>query len=155
MYATKIVNKNTEHNCYMYLSFSIQGLFRKVVLGEITSKEFVRMSAEQLASEELTQWRESTMKKELKMIKEVAEEEVHLSSSQTIRKMTYKGEVEIEQPTTVSIMCVYFRPNFYHGTNRTKFCDFNRQFLIDKFNLFSLVKEISSIIFKPTCTSVK
>lgn len=43
------------------------------------------------------------MKKELEMIKEVAEEEVQLSSSQTIRKMTYKGEVEIEQPMKVSL----------------------------------------------------
>ena len=40
------------------------------------------------------------------MIKEVAEEEVHLSSSQPIRKMTYKGEVEIEQPPSVCIMSV-------------------------------------------------
>ena len=98
----------TEH-CQLYHFLLLQGLFRKVVLGEITSKEFVRMSAEQLASEELTQWRESTMRKELKMIKEVAEEEVHLSSSQTIRKMTYKGEVEIEQPATV---CIYHTYHF-------------------------------------------
>ena len=65
------------------------------------------MTPDQMASEELTQWRVSTMRKELEMIKEVAEEEMQLSSSKTIRKMTYKGEVEIEQPTAVQVcVCV-------------------------------------------------
>ena len=64
------------------------------------------MNPEQLASEELSQWREKTMRKELEMIREVAEEEVQLSSSQTIRKMTYKGEVEIEKPARVSMVSV-------------------------------------------------
>ena len=65
------------------------------------------MTPDQLASEELSEWREKTMKKELDMIKEVAIEAVQMSSSGTIRKMTYKGEVEIERPTEVSdcIMC--------------------------------------------------
>lgn len=59
------------------------------------------MNPEQLASEELTQWREKTMKKELELIKEVAEEEAQIMSSHTVRKMTYKGEVEIERSTEV------------------------------------------------------
>lgn len=78
-----------------------QGLFRKVLMGEVTPKALVRMNAEQLASDELSQWREKTMRKELELIREVAEEEMQMSSSQTIRKMTYKGEVEIEKPTIV------------------------------------------------------
>ena len=59
------------------------------------------MNAEQLASEELTQWREKTMKKELELIKEVAAEEAQIRSSHTVRKMTYKGEVEIERTSEV------------------------------------------------------
>lgn len=78
-----------------------QGLFKKLVLGELTSRQIVRMTPDQLASEELSEWREKTMKKELDMIKEVAIEAVQMSSSGTIRKMTYKGEVEIERPTEI------------------------------------------------------
>ena len=40
-----------------------QGLFRKVVLSEISAYELVRMSTEKLASDELAQWREKTIKK--------------------------------------------------------------------------------------------
>lgn len=55
------------------------------------------MSPEQLASEELTEWREQTIKKELEMIREVAKEELEISSSSVVRKMTYKGDIEIER----------------------------------------------------------
>ena len=72
-----------------------------MLLGEITTRQLVRMNAEQLASEELTQWREKTMKKELELIKEVAEEEAQIMSTHTVRKMTYKGEVEIERASEV------------------------------------------------------
>lgn len=41
----------------------VQGLFRKVVTSEIRPYELVRMSTEKLASEELAQWREKTIKK--------------------------------------------------------------------------------------------
>ena len=40
-----------------------QGLFRKVLLAQISPKELVRMSSEKLASEDLAQWREKTIKK--------------------------------------------------------------------------------------------
>ena len=40
-----------------------QGLFRKVVLKQLSPRELVRMSSEKLASEELSQWREQTIKK--------------------------------------------------------------------------------------------
>ena len=60
------------------------------------------MTPDQLASEELAEWREKTIKKELDMIKEVAIEEAQLSSSGVIRKMTYKGEIEIERQSEVS-----------------------------------------------------
>ena len=55
-------------NKYRSLIFNLkdmknQGLFRKVLQKEVSSKELVRMSSEKLASEELAAWRESTLKK--------------------------------------------------------------------------------------------
>ncbi len=71
------------------------------------------MSPDQLASEELAEWREKTIKKELDMIKEVAIEEAQMSSTGTIRKMTYKGEVEIERQSEVQVhvhvLCIMFK----------------------------------------------
>uniref|UniRef100_A0A1X7SHW4 TFIIS central domain-containing protein n=1 Tax=Amphimedon queenslandica TaxID=400682 RepID=A0A1X7SHW4_AMPQE len=67
----------------------------KILCGELSTKQLVRMSPEQLASRELAEWREKTIKKELEMIQEVAKEELQMSS--VVRKMTYKGEVEIER----------------------------------------------------------
>ena len=40
-----------------------QGLFRKVLIREVTPRELVRMRSDKLASEELAQWREKTIKK--------------------------------------------------------------------------------------------
>ena len=59
------------------------------------------MTPEQLASKELAEWREKTIKKELEMIQEVAKEELQMSS--VVRKMTYKGEVEIERDTVSTL----------------------------------------------------
>ena len=66
------------------------------------------MTPEQLASEELAEWREKTIKKELEMITEVAKVELQMSSG-SVRKMTYKGEIEIERNTgLVSYLVVMF-----------------------------------------------
>ena len=40
-----------------------QGLFRKVVTSQVSPWELVRMSTEKLASDDLAQWREKTIKK--------------------------------------------------------------------------------------------
>lgn len=69
--------------------------------GELSTKQLVRMTPEQLASKELAEWREKTIKKELEMIQEVAKEELQMSS--VVRKMTYKGEVEIERDTVSTL----------------------------------------------------
>ena len=82
-----------------------QGLFRKVLRSEIDTRSLVRMSSEKLASEELAQWRVQTMKRDLEKIKE-REEEVGAMGG-TIRKMTYKGEVEIEHTEEHLEVCVY------------------------------------------------
>lgn len=55
-------------NKYRSLIFNLkdtknQGLFRKVILKNITAKELVRMSTEKLASDDLAAWREHTLKK--------------------------------------------------------------------------------------------
>ena len=41
----------------------LQGLFRKVCLGQISPSELVKMKSEQYASDELAEWREKTLKK--------------------------------------------------------------------------------------------
>ncbi|CAI8029088.1 Death-inducer obliterator 1 [Geodia barretti] len=71
-----------------------QGLFRKVCLGQISPSELVKMKSEQYASDELAEWREKTLKKDLDKIVEREEEEG--SNKKVIRKITYKGEEEIE-----------------------------------------------------------
>lgn len=43
--------------------YNLQGLFRKVCLGQISPTELVRMTSEQYASDELAEWREKTLKK--------------------------------------------------------------------------------------------
>jgi hypothetical protein len=62
------------------------------------------MSSEKLASEELAHWRVQTMKRDLEKIKE-REEEVGAMGG-TIRKMTYKGEIEIEHTEEHLEVCV-------------------------------------------------
>lgn len=71
------------------------------------------MTPEQLASDELAQWREKTIKKELEMITEVAKEALEMSS--VVRKMTYKGEVEIERNTDIVSVCYYVHVHVYSG----------------------------------------
>ena len=60
------------------------------------------MSSEKLASEELAQWRVQTIKKDLDKIKE--REEEAMSQGATIRKKTYKGDVEIETTEKADII---------------------------------------------------
>ena len=62
------------------------------------------MSSEKLASEELAHWRVQTIKRDLEKIKQ-REEEVGAMGG-TIRKMTYKGEVEIEHTEEHLEVCV-------------------------------------------------
>ncbi|XP_054709341.1 uncharacterized protein LOC129219046 [Uloborus diversus] len=70
------------------------GLFRRV-LEEIPPEDLVRMSAAQLASEELAQWREKEAQHCLDIIKRVNLEQQKFGSSSVLKK-THKGEVEIE-----------------------------------------------------------
>lgn len=77
--------------------------------GDIDTRQLVRMSSEKLASEELAQWRVQTIKKDLEKIKEREEEAV--AQGATIRKKTYKGDIEIENTERVETIevCVLKR----------------------------------------------
>ena len=46
----------------------VQGLFRKVCLGQISPSDLVKMKSEQYASDELAEWREKTLKKVFTML---------------------------------------------------------------------------------------
>ncbi|XP_022106241.1 death-inducer obliterator 1-like isoform X2 [Acanthaster planci] len=89
---------------YRSLFFNIkdsknQGLFRRILKGEISAAKLVRMSSEQLASKELAQWREREAKHSLEMI---VHEEVERKSL-PLTKKTHKGEVEINDDNLSSL----------------------------------------------------
>uniref|UniRef100_H0V9L4 TFIIS central domain-containing protein n=1 Tax=Cavia porcellus TaxID=10141 RepID=H0V9L4_CAVPO len=66
-------------------------LFLKVVHGNVTPHDLVRMSSVQLASQELARWRDQEEKKGLESIVQQQKEPCGLPVS----KLTHKGEVEI------------------------------------------------------------
>uniref|UniRef100_UPI00358E8B74 death-inducer obliterator 1-like isoform X2 n=1 Tax=Myxine glutinosa TaxID=7769 RepID=UPI00358E8B74 len=70
-----------------------QGLFYRVIRGEISPSVLVRMSPEDLASKELAEWRERENKHTLEMI----EKEQREIERRPITKITHKGEIEIEE----------------------------------------------------------
>ncbi|KFM62672.1 PHD finger protein 3, partial [Stegodyphus mimosarum] len=89
---------------YRSLMFNIkdprnQGLFRKILKGNIPPDRLVRMSSEELASMELAKWREQENQHLLDMIKRVQLEQQKTGSGLLLKK-THKGEVEIEDDFT-------------------------------------------------------
>ncbi|GFR17190.1 PHD finger protein 3 [Trichonephila clavata] len=89
---------------YRSLMFNIkdprnQGLFRKILKGNIPPDRLVRMSPEELASLELARWREQENQHLLDMIKRVQLEQ-QKSGNGLLLKKTHKGEVEIEDHLT-------------------------------------------------------
>ncbi|GFY55157.1 PHD finger protein 3 [Trichonephila inaurata madagascariensis] len=89
---------------YRSLMFNIkdprnQGLFRKILKGNIPPDRLVRMSPEELASLELARWREQENQHLLDMIKRVQLEQ-QKSGNGLFLKKTHKGEVEIEDDLT-------------------------------------------------------
>ncbi|XP_033126853.1 PHD finger protein 3-like isoform X2 [Anneissia japonica] len=84
---------------YRTLVFNIKdaknkGLFRMILNKDLPAKKLVTMSSEELASKELSEWRERESKHALEMIKQ--EEELKKSTPMQLTKKTHKGEVEIE-----------------------------------------------------------
>ncbi|XP_008951731.1 SPOC domain-containing protein 1 isoform X2 [Pan paniscus] len=68
-------------------------LFLKVVHGDVTPYDLVRMSSMQLAPQELARWRDQEEKRGLNIIEQQQKEPCRLPAS----KMTHKGEVEIQR----------------------------------------------------------
>lgn len=86
-------------NRYRSIMFNLkdeknEGLWRKVILGEVTSSSLVKMTAEEMASKELAQWRKHELKQELEMIQEL---EVAKQTTRPIAKITHKGEIAINE----------------------------------------------------------
>lgn len=86
-------------NRYRSIMFNLkdeknEGLWRKVILGEVTSSRLVKMTAEEMASKELAQWRKHELKQELEMIQEL---EVANQKTRPIAKITHKGEIAIDE----------------------------------------------------------
>ncbi|XP_067935635.1 death-inducer obliterator 1-like [Watersipora subatra] len=74
-----------------------KGLFRKILRKKLKPSKLVRMTPDELASKELHQWREKEMQSELEKIK--ADEERKAAIKPLLRKITHKGEIEVEQDT--------------------------------------------------------
>ncbi|XP_056147512.1 PHD finger protein 3 isoform X2 [Lampris incognitus] len=67
-------------------------LFRRVLKGEISPGNLIRMSPEELASKELAAWRQRENRHTIEMI----EKEQREAERRPITKITHKGEIEIE-----------------------------------------------------------
>uniref|UniRef100_A0A3B4A026 PHD finger protein 3 n=1 Tax=Periophthalmus magnuspinnatus TaxID=409849 RepID=A0A3B4A026_9GOBI len=84
-------------NKYRSLTFNLKDtknnvLFKKVLKGEISPSNLIRMSPEELASKELAAWRQRENRHTIEMI----EKEQREAERRPITKITHKGEIEIE-----------------------------------------------------------
>lgn len=77
-----------------------QTLFRKIADGSITPDQVVRLTSEEMASQELAQWREREARHQLDMIKK--NELELLQQAKTIVMKTHKGEQVIENEDGIS-----------------------------------------------------
>ncbi|KAK5602372.1 hypothetical protein CRENBAI_012929 [Crenichthys baileyi] len=92
--------KDTDHkykNKYRSLMFNLKDtknyvLFKRVLKGEISPGNLIRMSPEELASKELAAWRQRENRHTIEMI----EREQREVERRPITKITHKGEIEIE-----------------------------------------------------------
>uniref|UniRef100_A0A3B5LUJ7 PHD finger protein 3 n=1 Tax=Xiphophorus couchianus TaxID=32473 RepID=A0A3B5LUJ7_9TELE len=92
--------KDTDHkykNKYRSLMFNLKDtknnvLFKRVLNGEISPGNLIRMSPEELASKELAAWRQRENRHTIEMI----EKEQREVERRPITKITHKGEIEIE-----------------------------------------------------------
>lgn len=84
-------------NKYRSLTFNLKDaknnvLFKRVLKGEVSPADLVRMTAEELASKELAAWRKRENRHTIEMI----EKEQREVERRPITKITHKGEIEIE-----------------------------------------------------------
>uniref|UniRef100_A0A665X746 PHD finger protein 3 n=1 Tax=Echeneis naucrates TaxID=173247 RepID=A0A665X746_ECHNA len=88
---------NKYKNKYRSLMFNLKDtknnvLFKRVLIGEISPANLIRMSPEELASKELAAWRQRENRHTIEMI----EKEQREAERRPIIKITHKGEIEIE-----------------------------------------------------------
>ncbi|KAM9726568.1 uncharacterized protein phf3 [Menidia menidia] len=88
---------NKYKNKYRSLMFNLKDtknnvLFKRVLNGEISPSNLIRMSPEELASKELAAWRQRENRHTIEMI----EKEQREVERRPITKITHKGEIEIE-----------------------------------------------------------
>ncbi|KAA8583892.1 hypothetical protein FQN60_015100 [Etheostoma spectabile] len=93
---------NKYKNKYRSLMFNLKDtknnvLFKRVLRGEISPGNLIRMSPEELASKELAAWRQRENRHTIEMI----EKEQREAERRPITKITHKGEIEIESQEPV------------------------------------------------------
>ncbi|XP_070697211.1 PHD finger protein 3 [Pempheris klunzingeri] len=93
---------NKYKNKYRSLMFNLKDtknnvLFKRVLTGEISPGNLIRMSPEELASKELAAWRQRENRHTIEMI----EKEQREVERRPITKITHKGEIEIESQEPV------------------------------------------------------
>ncbi|XP_028324295.1 PHD finger protein 3 isoform X2 [Gouania willdenowi] len=93
---------NKYKNKYRSLTFNLKDnknnvLFKRVLKGEISPSNLIRMSPEELASKELAAWRQRENRHTIEMI----EKEQREVERRPITKITHKGEIEIESQEPV------------------------------------------------------
>ncbi|XP_071769253.2 PHD finger protein 3 [Centroberyx gerrardi] len=93
---------NKYKNKYRSLMFNLKDtknnvLFKRVLKGEISPSNLIRMSPEELASKELAAWRQRENRHTIEMI----EKEQREVERRPITKITHKGEIEIESQEPV------------------------------------------------------
>ncbi|XP_024152669.1 PHD finger protein 3 isoform X3 [Oryzias melastigma] len=99
--------KDTDHkykNKYRSLIFNLKDtknnvLFKRVLKGEISPANLIRMSPEELASKELAAWRQRENRHTIEMI----EKEQREVERRPITKITHKGEIEIESQEPLKV----------------------------------------------------
>lgn len=95
---------NKYKNKYRSLMFNLKDtknnvLFKRVLKGEISPSNLIRMSPEELASKELAAWRQRENRHAIEMI----EKEQREAERRPITKITHKGEIEIESQEPVKV----------------------------------------------------
>uniref|UniRef100_A0A3Q4MS28 TFIIS central domain-containing protein n=1 Tax=Neolamprologus brichardi TaxID=32507 RepID=A0A3Q4MS28_NEOBR len=93
---------NKYKNKYRSLMFNLKDtknniLCKRVLKGEISPANLIRMSPEELASKELAAWRQRENRHTIEMI----EKEQREAERRPITKITHKGEIEIESQEPV------------------------------------------------------
>ncbi|XP_029633822.1 platelet binding protein GspB isoform X2 [Octopus sinensis] len=101
---------------YRSLIFNIKdsnnkGLFRKILNKQIKPYRLVRMTADELASPELSQWRQKEVKHTLEMIEQREVEAIQDAAKCHVVKKTHKGEVDVagEDLSTLETSIIHYQ----------------------------------------------